>query len=104
MAGTFTTSGGDTTMKLQYVAETAKVQEVVGDAVNLLWDRGLGDHGDDDNPIVWGDLSNQDKLDILDGYVKSVILGLAREYEVKAQTAAARDQAAADSEADHDLG
>ena len=45
-----------------------------------LWERGLGDHGTLEEPIAWEDLSNQDKLDIVDGYMKGVVMNMAKAY------------------------
>ena len=104
MAGSFIVNNGTTTLRLDYTATTAKIQAVSSDAVHILWDRGRGDHGTDDEPIVWGDLSNQDKVDILYDYIKDTIMGLGKEYTVKTDKDAATTQALLDHASEHDLG
>ena len=77
MSATVTTDSGDTTVSFAYTATTEKIVSVVGDASEALFDRGLGDHGDEETPIVFDDLSNQDKLDLVDAYIKDVIINMA---------------------------
>jgi hypothetical protein len=81
MTGSFTVSGGNTTVTFEYTALTAKVQDVVGDASHLLWDRGYGDHGTEESPILFADLTNQQKLNIVDLHVKNVMLDLANTFK-----------------------
>ena len=68
---------GMATVAFSYTATTAKIVEVLSDASEALFDRGLGDHGDEEAPIVFADLSNQDKLDLVDDYIKDVIINMA---------------------------
>jgi len=68
---------GMATVAFSYTATTAKIVEVLSDASEALFDRGLGDHGDEETPIVFDDLSNQDKLDLVDAYIKDVIINMA---------------------------
>ena len=75
---------GMATVAFSYTATTAKIVEVLSDASEALFDRGLGDHGDEETPIVFADLSNQDKLDIVDGYIKDVIVNMANSQKIKA--------------------
>ncbi len=70
---------GETTVNFDYTATTAKIVAVIGDTAEALFDRGRGDHGTEEEPIVFGDLSNQDKLDIVDEYVKDVIVNMANQ-------------------------
>ena len=74
---TVTTADGLTSVSFKYTATTAKIVAVVGDASEMLFDRGLGDHGDEETPIVFADLTNKEKLDIVDGYIKDVIVNMA---------------------------
>jgi len=80
---TFTTADGLTSVSFKYTATTAKIVAVVGDASEMLFDRGLGDHGDEEAPIVFADLTNQDRLDIVDGYLKNVIVNMANDFKLK---------------------
>ena len=79
---TFTTADGLTKISFEYTATTAKIEAVVGDASEMLFDRGLGDHGDEEAPIVFADLSNQDKLDLVDDYIKDIIVNRANQFKL----------------------
>lgn len=97
MAGTFSVSNGNTTVAFEWTAATDTVQSVVGDAAEYLWDKGYGDHGTDEEPIVFDDLTNQEKLDIVDVYIKKVIVDLANTHKsVKAQDEARATEAASE--------
>ena len=77
MSTTVTTDNGNTTVTVAYTATTEKIISVVGDMAEALFDRGLGDHGDEETPIVFADLTNKEKLDIVDGYIKDVLVNMA---------------------------
>jgi len=77
MSATVTTDNGNTTVSFAYTATTEKIVSVIGDCSESLFDRGRGDHGDEETPIVFDDLSNQDKLDLVDAYIKDVIINMA---------------------------
>ena len=99
MSGSFEVDSGQITITFEYVVDLAKGQQTVDDAAHSLWDRGAGDHGDEENPIVFDDLSNQQKLDLVDAYVKQKVLGVASRYT----TNVARVQAWQDAEDSHEL-
>ena len=80
--GTFTTADGKTKVSFEYEATTAKIQAVVGDCAEALFDRGLGDHGTEEEPKVFADLSSQEKLDIVDGYIKDVVVNTANQKKL----------------------
>lgn len=74
---TFNVDGLNTTLSFEYTATTAKIQDLIGDCSEALFDRGRGDRGTEKAPIVFADLTNQDKLDIVDDYIKDVIVNMA---------------------------
>lgn len=80
---TFTIDNGNTTVNFDYTATNAKIQALVSDAAEALFDRGRGDHGTEESPIVFEDLSNQDKLDLVDDYIKDVIIDMANAKALK---------------------
>ena len=85
---TFTTADGNTKISFEYTATTAKIVEVLSDASEALFDRGRGDHGTEETPIVFADLSNTDKLDIVDEYIKDTVVNMANDKLLsKAKTA-----------------
>jgi len=99
MSGSFEIDGDQITIVFEYAVNLAKGQQTITDAAHGLWDRGAGDHGDEENPIVFDDLSNQQKLDLVDAYVKQKVLGVASRYI----TNVARVQAWQDAEDSHEL-
>lgn len=79
MAGKITQNNNNTILEFEWEALTDKPGETLKAATHILFERGLGDHGSEDAPIIWEDLTVQDYLDILDVYLKMTILGLAAE-------------------------
>ena len=65
------------TMKRTLPLEVA--QTTLTSASHLWWDRGLGEHGED---VVYADLTNQQKLDILEAYWVMVTVDAAKAYNV----------------------
>lgn len=104
MSAEFEILNGDIIVRFEYTANATKAQATIEDASHLLWDRGWGDHGTELDPIVYDELSNQAKLDIVDVYVKKDILDMARNYLSTSGANAARDQAEQDANDNHDLG
>jgi len=95
MAGTFEVSGANTIIRFEYEASTAMLQKVVGDAAEYLFDHGKGDHGDEENPIVFADLTNQDKLDLIDEYhIRQGTLNMAKTFKSNRDQTIARELAA----------
>jgi len=68
MPAEFIVEGDQTTVIFSHTALTEKVKATLFIVAKKLFERGLGDHGDEDNPIVFDDLGNQDKLDIVFNY------------------------------------
>lgn len=76
MAGTFTVNGdGTITVSFEYTAEQGLIFNTVNDAVAQLYKI-----GGFDIPIPFEELTNQQKLDILDGFVKRSVLNKARRF------------------------
>lgn len=93
MTAKFTVNGANTTITFEYTAVTAKVSAIVNDCAEYLWWHGYGDHGVD--PVTgldtkfFKDLTNQQKLNLVDQHVRRVILDCANTNKSeKAQTAA----------------
>ena len=95
MAGTFTVNDdGTVTVAFAYTASQEKVSSTVNDAVAQLYEA-----GGFDTPIEFGDLTNQQKLDVLDAFVKRIIRNNADRYNLKNALDATRIDAIADSDA-----
>lgn len=85
----FTVNGGNTTITFEYTAVTAKVQSIVTDCAQYLWDHGFGDHGTRLAPNLFENLTNNQKLSLVDDYIKSTIIDTANnEKSNKAQDTA----------------
>ena len=68
MPAEFIVDGNQTTVIFSHTAPTEKVKATLFIVAKKLFERGLGEHGDEENPIVFDDLSNQEKLDIVFNY------------------------------------
>lgn len=101
MAATFTAKNGDTTVKFEFTAPTAKLKKVCNDAAHGLWSENTVD---DVVTNPFADATEQEKLDTLDAYVKSKILAKAKVYSSNVAYDAAMTGAKADAETDYDLG
>lgn len=94
MAAIFRTNqptSGKTTIQFTWFADTAKTQQIVSNAVQLLYNRGLGLVDGNGVQIPFASLSNQQKLNIVDGYILDTIVGLARQWRVDLAANTARD-------------
>lgn len=86
MTGKFTVSGTDTKTIFEVTAPTTKIQSIVGSASEYLFDKGFGNHGTEEEPIVFADLTNQQKLDLVADHVQQVIIDMANTHKsLKAQ-------------------
>lgn len=89
MISKFTISGQQTEISFKASALTTLIQSIVGSASEYLFNHGYGDHGTEEVPIVFDDLSNQQKLDLVSAHVKRVIIDCANTHNsVQAQEAA----------------
>jgi hypothetical protein len=68
-----------------------KNNEVVNDAAELLFERGQGDHGTEEEPKTFEDLTAQDKLDLVKVHQKQVIVDLANTGKSQAAQKEARE-------------
>ena len=93
MAATFKVEGTDLRVTFTYLAPQAKMMEVAEDAAHYLWEHGYGDHGTEEEPILFDDLNNVEKLDLLDQHVKRVIIDVSKDYHVNNEQILAREAA-----------
>ncbi len=93
MAAAFEVDGNNLMIKFEYAGPLAKTQEVAVAAAHYLWEHGYGDHGTDEEPILFDDLSNNEKLVLIDKHVKRVIMDAAHTYHVNARQSAERKAA-----------
>lgn len=98
MAGTFTVNGdGTITVRFEYTAATQKVQDTIGDAGEFLWSIGIRAPS---TPAVgtYDELTNQQKLDIVDFYIRQDVINKAKGQYVTDALAAAETTAETEAE------
>lgn len=78
----FAVTGSNTKVTFEYTLPTNKMQNVVGNAAEHLWNKGYGNHGTEASPILFSSLTNQQKLDLVDEFVKVVVNNIAKENYV----------------------
>ena len=104
MATTFKQSGTNGILTMQYTAPLASIAAVMDDACHQLWDRGLGDHGTEEQPKTYEQLTLAQKEKIVDAYTVQVYLELAKQYKSDLDAQAARDAAAEEAKTRYNLG
>ena len=90
MTAKFVVDGSNLIISFQYTAPVVRATEVAVLAAHYLWEHGYGDHGTEEEPILFDDISNQDKLNLLDQHVLRVIMDIAQDYHVNARQEAER--------------
>ena len=80
MAVTYTANGGITTVKHEFKGATTKLKKAYNSASHYLFDHGKGDHGTEESPIVFDDLTDQDKADIVHAHLMQVVKDAAKTY------------------------
>lgn len=96
MAATFLVDGTNVTVDFAYTSTVDKAIEVVNFMAHELFDRGMGDHGTEDDPILFDDLNNQNKLDLIDDYLLMVIINMAKQRNADDKMELARIDASDD--------
>jgi len=100
MAGTFVVNGdGTITVAFAYRATAEKITNVVGDAVHYLYPQTYAEPLEVEGEAPpFEELTNQQKLNVLDAWLRKSVLDLARQYErrclLEVATAAASEAAA----------
>lgn len=89
---TNTPTAGKTTVRFIWSADTAKVQTIVGNFAQLLHGRGLGPVDANEVKIPFANLTNQQKLNIVDDYLLDTISGNARQRRLKTAHDTATDE------------
>ena len=103
MAGKFIIKDEKTTMAFTQTAVTAKILAIVDAAAHHFYMGGLAlefSQGTEDipsQPVPYENLTDQQKLDIVDAYIKRIIKDAARAYKVEIATQAAVDAADLDA-------
>jgi hypothetical protein len=101
MAIQYSSGGGNATVTITYTATKIKVDAVLEDAAHGLWNMGFGNHGADGTRL-WASLTSQEKLNLVDDFVKRELTRKAKDYHVTASIDAAKATALAE-EGNYDL-
>jgi len=96
MTASFQVNAPNTTVTFSYVALTAKTQQVVTDCAHYLWAQG-------NQAVAFETLTNQQKLNLVDAYLRTTILELAKHYSVTSAAEAARVAALLGDSSSHEL-
>ena len=94
MAGKFVVNGDQTTVTFTYTALTQKVLDTVNDAVGYLYPAIFGEVLDGEGVLIpFDELTNAQKLNVLDAWLLKGILDLAKEHNRNAAIDTARETA-----------
>ena len=96
MSAEFEVINGELKITFEYQAETTKVQAIIEDAAEYLLSHGYGYYGADDKPVLFEDLTNQEKLDLVNLHVRQVIINLANSWKSTEAQRIAREAEAVD--------
>jgi len=96
MTASFQVNAPNTIVIFSYVAPTTKTQQVVTDCAHYIWEQG-------NRAVAFETLTNQQKLNLVDGYLRTAILELAKTYAVQTAAEAARLAAIIGDGSSHEL-
>lgn len=95
-------TNGNRTFTFSKTVESQKLLDMAEKAGRYLFSIGYGDHGTAEEPKTFDDLTNAQKLGILDGYIGTVLRDAARTWHITEAMEAAR--LAAEETGDFDMG
>ena len=93
MAGTFVVNGSNTTIKFEYTAPTMKIQAIILAASRHFYDL---DSVDSVPNTPFDNLTNQQKLNLIDKYVAQIVIKAAKQQKIDEAMVAAEASADAD--------
>jgi len=64
-SATFTVDSINATLTFTWTTDKTTAQRVANNAAHYLFDLGMGNHGTEENPRIFDDLSNQEKIDMM---------------------------------------
>lgn len=93
MAATIQINGGNTTVTFTYTKPSVKLNPVLLNAAEYLWEHGYGDHGTEEEELLFSNLTVQQKLNLIDQHIRIVVLNAAKTHYSVSEQDAARDAA-----------
>jgi len=91
MAAKFSASSGNISVVMEWTKPQAVITRVVGNAAAYLFDKGQGNHGTEEAPRLFEDLSNQEMLDLVYNHCGQVVVDLANTWEATEAQRVARE-------------
>lgn len=98
-----TINNGTTTVTLTYTAATQKVSDVLTDAAQKLHGEGFGPVSEGGERVAWDDLTNPERLALIDAFVKRSVVNYARTWHIKAGESAGLIAARIEAQDKYDL-
>ncbi len=92
MTAKFEVDGDTTTIIFEWTAPTNTIQSIIGDMAHKLWDSGLGNHGSEEDPIDFDELSNQVKLNLVEKHLKQILVNMSNSHKSKKAQQEARER------------
>jgi hypothetical protein len=92
MAGSIIPNGSNVTLRFEWTTTATIAQATAGAAAEELYNRGLGDHNK-----PFSAYTNQEKVNLLDGYFLQIVNNLARDFKANQAAEAARAASLAES-------
>ena len=77
MPAKFTVDGMNLEIEMTWTGKLENIQRVVFDAAEYLFSKNYGNHGTEEEPRTFEDLSNQEKLDLLYNHFTQVAVNAA---------------------------
>jgi len=91
MTAAFEIEGTDITIRMEWANSVDIIQRIVLNASSYLFDKGFGNHGTDEEPREFSDLSNQEQLDLVYNHFTTVAINLANTWVSTEAQRVARD-------------
>jgi len=79
MSAKFTVQGTDLIIEMDWTGELEKIQRVVFDAAEYLFSKNYGNHGTEEEPRVFADLTPQEWLDIVYNHFTTVAVNALKQ-------------------------
>ncbi len=81
MSITIQAIGDDYEITLKRRKKKDVIERLLDSACRLRFSRGEGDHGTEEEPRTFDDLSTQEKLDLYDDYLPRIVIGDAETWD-----------------------
>ena len=89
MTSKFTIIGDKTKITFEWESLTTLIQSIVGDCAEYLFNHSYGNHGTEEEPILYSSLTNVQKLALVEAHLRDVIINASNTFKsLEAQEAA----------------